>query len=88
MRATFLIAVIVGTCLPASGAWASAPTWTRHSVDASAPSDALACDAARKKAAAHAVAHLGLNLGECPCQPAATGQNRTCRVEYEILRKE
>lgn len=83
MRATFLIAVIVGTCLPASGAWASAPTWTRHSVDASAPSDALACDAARKKAAGQYLAALTLcaTLVACGEGPNAGGDSETAALE-------
>lgn len=65
-----------------------APAWTRYTASASGPTDALACSAARDKAAAHARAHLGLNLGKCRCPPAVKGQNRTCRIDYEILTKE
>lgn len=63
------------------------PAWVKHSASASAPTEALACDAARAKAAAHARAHLGLNLGACRCLPATKGRERTCRIEYEVLEK-
>ncbi|OBV10522.1 hypothetical protein [Erythrobacter dokdonensis] len=87
-REAYLIAGIVGIAVLAGDAWASNPAWTRYSASASGSTDARACAAARDKAAAHARAHLGLNLGQCRCQPAAEGQNRTCRINYEILTKE
>lgn len=73
--------------LMASHAAASAPSWTKHRTSASAGTEVLACAAARDKAVAHARAHLGLNLGACRCLPAAKEQERTCRIEYEVLEK-
>jgi hypothetical protein len=79
--------VMTALAFTAGNTTAQAPAWTKHSVSASAPTEALACAAARDKAATHARAHLGLNLGACRCRAPAKGQERTCRIEYEVLEK-
>lgn len=79
--------IMTALAFTAGNTTAQAPAWTKHSVSASAPTEALACAATRGKATAHARAHLGLNLGACRCLPAAKEQKRTCRIDYEVLEK-